>query len=55
MNQIVAIIQVLLLAVVVSGCAAEVNPEQSKAVAEIENSGARSPLMKRAPTMQCCG
>ena len=37
----------LLLGVVASGCTANVNPEQAKAVAEIERLGGKVILMKR--------
>ena len=57
MNRIVALMLVLglSLAVVASGWAAEVNPEQAKAVAEIEKLGGKVTVDEKSPDKPVIG
>ncbi len=49
MNRLVALMQVMLLAVVASGCIARVNPEQDTPAGEIKALGGRVVVDKTSP------
>ena len=55
MHRIVVLIQVLSLAVVASGYAAEVNPTEAKVVAEIEELGGKVTIDEKSPEKPVVG